>query len=61
MGSAKNGGVSVRRPKGAKLVHPPPWDVYDTFPKLEFDTEDQVLFHQGFPKICIAGSIFRSN
>ena len=31
MGSAKNG-VSIWRPKGAKLVHPP-WDIYDTFPK----------------------------
>ena len=27
------GWVSIRRPKGAKLVHSPPWDVYDTFPK----------------------------
>ena len=24
MGSAGNGGVSICRPKGAKLVHPPP-------------------------------------
>ena len=28
----KMGGVSIRRPKGAKLVHPPPFDVFDTFP-----------------------------
>ena len=31
----KWGGVSIWRPKGAKLVHPPPWDVYDTFPNHE--------------------------
>ena len=32
----KMGGVSIRRPKGAKLVHPPPSDVFDTFPKEHF-------------------------
>ena len=37
MGSAENGGVSIWRPKGAKLVHPPPWEVYATFPKLSGD------------------------
>ena len=35
MGSAENGGVSIRRQKGAKLVHPPPLDVFDTFPYAE--------------------------
>ena len=38
MGSAENGrGVSIPRPKGTKLIHTHthPWDVYDTFPKVE--------------------------
>ena len=44
MGSAENGGFSIWRPKGAKLVHPP-WDVFDTFPNciqcyLEIDLMD---------------------
>ena len=34
MESAENGWVGIRQPNGAKLVHPPTWDVYDTFPQL---------------------------
>ena len=44
MGSAENGGVSIRRPKGAKLVHPP-WDVYDTFPEdIKGGSDSQKIF-----------------
>ena len=32
MGSAKNWGVGIWGSNAAKLV--PPWDVYDTFPKM---------------------------
>ena len=32
MGSAETGGVDIWGSKAAKLV--PPWDVYDTFPKM---------------------------
>ena len=37
------GGVSIRRPKGAKLVNPPPWDIYDTFP-YKFFSDDKEMY-----------------
>ena len=35
MGSAENGGGQHLAPEGHQIGTPPPWDVYDTFPKCE--------------------------
>ena len=46
----KMGGVSIRRPKGAKLVHPPLLDVYDTFPYLVTNRWCKYIPNTGDPK-----------
>ena len=34
MGSAENGGGQHLAPEWRQIGTPPPWDVYDTFPKM---------------------------